>query len=996
MCGLAAILSYRAPPVDRGELIRIRDHMTSRGPDDAGLWLSEDSTVGLGHRRLAILDLTDAGHQPMSTPDGKLRVVFNGEIYNYRELRKQLTDRGHCFRSDSDTEVLLYAYREYGQGMVEHLRGMFAFALWDQDRRGLFLARDHFGIKPLYYHDDGQIFRAASQVKALVAGGVIETEVEAAGHVGFYLWGCVPEPFTLYRNLFALPAGHSVWVDECGPRAPQRFFDIAHELEVAAGKPVGAAATEVLGEALRDSVKHHLIADVPVGVFLSAGLDSATLTALSAETLTSSAFRGEGGIGRPGGGEEVHALQAITLGFSEYENTSADEVPIARKIAAHYGCTHHVGRITRGDFEESLGTILANMDQPSIDGVNTWFVAREAKRAGLKVALSGLGGDELLGGYPSFRQIPRLVPRLRGATFIPGLGKALRLISTPVLTRSTSPKYAGLFEYGGTYGGAYLLRRGLFMPWELPQVLDPDLVREGWATLQPVVRLNEWTARVRSPHAKVAAMELASYMRNMLLRDADWAGMSHSLEIRVPLVDVALFRAVAPYMVQDTPLAKPDLASVPRRPLPQEVVNRPKTGFSIPVRDWLDRQGKSVGERGLRGWAKYVSRWTTEYRPPSAAASPLGRDNKGKRILAFVSDAYGGRGGIAKFNRDLLWAFCSDQEVRQVVALPRHMPDLHTGLPAKLNWMTSGLGGKGRYLSAAWQLLRDGLQADLVLCGHINLLPIAWLVARLKRSPLWCVIHGVDAWEPPQSALANHFLKGVATFVAVSHLTSQRFCAWSGVPKSRVHILPNCFDPALFYPGPKDEMLMSRYGVTGKRVLLTVGRLSSSERYKGFDEVIEILPVLIRENPNIMYLVVGDGDDRARLADKARSLGVGDKVVFAGYINEAEKVGHYRLADVYVMPSRGEGFGIVFLEALACGVPAIGSKLDGSREALGNGRLGALVDPSKPDELLAAVRACLEMKCQGPSSAVSEFSLRRFKDRVHALTLLVRPSNVWV
>ena len=587
MCGIAAIFCYRENgiAVDSGELLRMREHMVSRGPDGAGLWLDAESRIGLAHRRLAILDLTENGAQPMCTPDGKLRIVFNGEIYNYRELRTRLQAKGHVFISDSDTEVLLHAYREYGEAMVDHLRGMFAFVIWDEEKRGIFLGRDHFGIKPLYYHDDGKTFRVASQVKAILAGGGIEEQAEPAGHVGFFLWGSVPEPYTLYRNLFALRAGHTLWIDQNGVRTPRKYFDVAEELGNASATKADGNAAEILKEALRDSVSQHLIADVPVGVFLSSGLDSATLTALASE--------------------EINQLHAVTLGFDEYRNSPADEVPLAQKIAAHYGCNHHVAHISRHDFDEELPAILHAMDQPSTDGVNTYFVARAARRAGLKVALSGVGGDELLGGYPSFRQIPSTVSRLRPFALMPGMGRFVRIVSAPMIKHITSPKYASLLEYGGSYGGAYLLRRGLFMPWELPQFLDGELVKGGWAALQPIVRLDEWLKPIGSPHAKVAAMEMSLYMRNMLLRDSDWAGMAHSLEIRTPMVDIGLFRALAPFLsdTRNTP-TKAMLGIVPKRPLPDEILNRPKTGFSIPVSQWL---GTAGGQRGLRGWSLRVN-----------------------------------------------------------------------------------------------------------------------------------------------------------------------------------------------------------------------------------------------------------------------------------------------------------------------------------------------------------------------------------------------------
>lgn len=368
------IFTYRnsGQRVDHAELLQMREAMRTRGPDNDGLWFSQDSVVGLAHRRLSIVDLSERGAQPMTTLDGRLRIVFNGEIYNYRELRERLQARGHSFFSDSDTEVPLYAYREYGQNMVNHLRGMFAFVIWDEQKQGLFLARDHFGIKPLYFHDDGATLRIASQVKAILVGGGVVEQPEPAGHVGFFLWGYVPEPYTLYRNLFALRAGYTLWVDRNGLRTPRKYFDIAEELGKAAATKTVGHAFDILREALGDSVKQHLLADVPVGVFLSSGLDSATLTALASS--------------------DIKPLHAVTMGFNEYKGSPADEVPLAQKVAAHYGCVHHVAHISKHDFDRELPAILQAMDQPSIDGVNTYFVARAARQVGLKVALSGLGG----------------------------------------------------------------------------------------------------------------------------------------------------------------------------------------------------------------------------------------------------------------------------------------------------------------------------------------------------------------------------------------------------------------------------------------------------------------------------------------------------------------------------------------------------------------------------------------------------------------------------
>src|SRR5262245_19175105 len=268
MCGIAAIFAYQesAPPVDRDEMHRIVERMKRRGPDDEGEWYSLSSRVGLGHRRLSIIDLSGNGSQPMVTQDGQTVITFNGEIYNYQELRRELKQKGCRFRSESDTEVLLHLYQQHGEAMLDKLRGMYAFAIWDETKRRLFLARDPFGIKPLYYADDGKTFRAASQVKALLAGQGIDLSPEPAGHVGYFLWGTVPGPYTLYKQIRSLPGGHFLWVDADGPRQPKGFCllaDVLAEAETSTCSIKPNHVREYLHHHLYDSVQHHLIADVP-------------------------------------------------------------------------------------------------------------------------------------------------------------------------------------------------------------------------------------------------------------------------------------------------------------------------------------------------------------------------------------------------------------------------------------------------------------------------------------------------------------------------------------------------------------------------------------------------------------------------------------------------------------------------------------------------------------------------------------------------------------
>jgi len=584
MCGIAAIFAYRdgAPTVDAAELSRVSESMRSRGPDGEGAWIAGDGRIGLAHRRLAIIDLSDDGAQPMASADGRVTITYNGEIYNFRALRAELEAQGRVFCSQSDTEVLLHLYERDGEGMVERLRGMFAFALWDDRRRGLLLARDPFGIKPLYVADDGGTVRVASQVKALRAGGQIGSAPDPAGHAGFFLFGSVPEPHTLYAGVRALVAGSTQWFDADGPGPVKSYFDPTALLS---GTDARGATTPDLRAALADSVADHLVADVPVGVFLSAGLDSATIVELASEIR---------------GGD----LDTMTLAFEEFAGTHRDEAPLATQLAEDCG-TRHVTRSVRGsEFRGEMEPLLAAMDQPTIDGVNTYFVAREASALGLKVALSGLGGDEMFGGYETFRQVPTLV---RALGWVPGLravGAGLRAVAAPLVGSLAPPKSAGVLELGTRYGDAYLLRRGLFMSWELPGVLGAEMARAGWQALDPLVRLEACHAPVTGGARKVAALEASWYLKNQLLRDADWAGMAHSLEIRVPFVDPVLFRTLAPTMGRPGAPDKWAMASTPSRPLPEAILGRDKTGFDVPIRDWLGGGGN--GERGLRGWARRV------------------------------------------------------------------------------------------------------------------------------------------------------------------------------------------------------------------------------------------------------------------------------------------------------------------------------------------------------------------------------------------------------
>jgi asparagine synthase (glutamine-hydrolysing) len=599
MCGLNGIFAYHPAaglPIET-ELLATREAMRSRGPDGAESWWCEDGRCGFAHRRLSIIDLSDRASQPMISADGSLVIVFNGEIYNHPELRRHLEREGAVFRTTSDTEVLLQLYSCYGAEMVHRLRGMFAFAIWDAKRRGLFLARDPYGIKPLYTANDGWTFRFASQVKALLAGNRVSRDPEPAGLVGFHLFGSVPEPFTLYRDIRALPAGHTEWVDVAGPREPRPFTNLATVLAEGARRAIPQSeGPDLVRAAVLDSVRAHLLADVEVGAFLSAGVDSGALLGLMRDA-----------------GQQI---RAITLAFDEFQGTGEDESVFAARVAERYGMQHSVRRVSEREFRDDLPAILEAMDQPSIDGVNTWFISKAAREVGLKVAISGLGGDELLAGYNSFSDLPRWRRRFGPLAAIPGVGRLARALIDGVAPRFAveHPKARALLEYSNTWAGTYLLRRGLFLPHELSVIINPELAREGLRRLKPLQLLGRSiTPDPGTDVRRVCALESSQYMRNQLLRDADWAGMAHGVEIRVPLVDITLLRSIATAIDGlGAGAGKAALAKAPSHPLPDDIVMRAKTGFGVPTGAWMAsaaaRQSGVFEPKGLvsRRWSRVV------------------------------------------------------------------------------------------------------------------------------------------------------------------------------------------------------------------------------------------------------------------------------------------------------------------------------------------------------------------------------------------------------
>lgn len=588
MCGLVGAFLRPGADIAGEPLHAPLARMARRGPDGEGTWREEG--VSLGHRRLAIIDLDPRAAQPMHSIDGRYVIVYNGEIYNYRELRRELEAAGTPFRTTSDTEVILALFAIHGEAMLPRLHGMFAFVIWDRVARRGFAARDPYGIKPLYYAQTSQGALVASQVKALLATGLVSREPDVHGQAGFWLLGSVPEPRTWFRDIRALPAGHFAWIDEGRVGPPKCWWDIGEAWRSAPDNRLpDAEVREGVRAALKESVARHLVADVPVGVFLSGGIDSGALAGLMVDA-------------------GAHALVGVTLTYDEFAGRPEDEAPVAARIAAHYGIRHHVRRVTRDEFVSDLPRILDAMDQPSIDGINTWYASKAAAENGLKVVVSGVGGDELFQGYASFRQLPRLVAARRAMAMIPGAASALRWWADRRADRTGNRRWHHLPEWSRSIAGAWWLRRSLFAPEDLPGLMGNDAAQVALRGFDAALCVRRMCGDLPAdPRLALGQIESMTYLRNQLLRDSDWASMDHGVELRTPLVDARLLGQAGAYLPAFGRFPNKTLmARAPTRPLPGDVIRRRKTGFGIPAGHWLQGATSSSSEAGSRALARAI------------------------------------------------------------------------------------------------------------------------------------------------------------------------------------------------------------------------------------------------------------------------------------------------------------------------------------------------------------------------------------------------------
>jgi asparagine synthase (glutamine-hydrolysing) len=571
MCGIAGIVRRDRAPI--ADAARVADALgralSHRGPDGSGWWVSEAGDALLVHRRLAIIDPSDAGAQPMATADGRHRIVFNGEVYNFRELRREYEARGERFATSSDTEVLLRLLARDGPAALERVRGMFALAWWNAVDRSLLVARDRFGMKPLYVAASGAQVAFASEIGALGAARLRALRPSPSGIAAYLAWGSVPPPLTWTRDVDMLPAGTWRQWRRDGIERGGVFADVrdAYRSDRAPALS-GREWREAVGAAVGDSVRAHLVADVPVGVFLSGGIDSGAI--VSAAVSAGAAD-----------------LQTFTVGFDD----AASETARARSVAARFGTRHHDLHVDASHVAADLPHILARLDQPTIDAVNSYYVARAVASTGIKAVLSGTGGDEIFGGYPTFARLPRAVAAKRMA------GPAWPLVASvggwlmPARLRARWRHFAGA---NGSLVEAYRVQRGFLLPEEIDDIAGPALRpakvwHDALDELRTVERLLLEPSGPETPRAAVARLESRLYLQSQLLRDVDAMAMAHGLEVRLPYVDHVLLSAVWPELGRHPGLmrGKALLHGTLAQPLPPEVVAHPKQGFTLPFARWM-------------------------------------------------------------------------------------------------------------------------------------------------------------------------------------------------------------------------------------------------------------------------------------------------------------------------------------------------------------------------------------------------------------------------
>ena len=575
MCGISGIFNYSNKYFNGQPVIKkINDIQSDRGPDDNGIFESNNKKIIFGHTRLSIIDLSKDAKQPFISKDEDYILTFNGEIYNYKELKNELIKMNVSFKSNSDTEVLVESYKMWGTKCLDKLRGMFAFALWDKKKNILFLARDPFGIKPLYYSNIGGIFYFASQIKSLLSIKEISKTKNNESVFNYYLWGNILEPSTIHKDIMSLEKGSYKIININGSIQNFNYANIKESILKSENFTFKnkLESQEYLKEIIDDTVKVHQISDVPVQILLSAGIDSNAILASTNNTFKEN-------------------LTSLTVDFG-YDNN--DETYLASLSSRNNNIKHNIEKISVNESEDLLKKFFKKMDSPTNDGFNSFSASYAAKKSKKKVLLTGVGGDELFSGYPSFNRIPKITKIMN---MLPSninlknfyLSKFEKFLKNNRL----NTKIAGLFKYGKSVDKAFLLQRSLFLPEEIQEILLSNQNQLNINQLNIFNSIEDDVKGFENMRISIIYLEIKYYLCAKLLKDIDWTSMSNSIEMRTPLVDWIFFKKIIPLIKSNIKIGKKDLFNCYSEKLPMEIYKRKKTGFSIPHKKLLNQYTNS-------------------------------------------------------------------------------------------------------------------------------------------------------------------------------------------------------------------------------------------------------------------------------------------------------------------------------------------------------------------------------------------------------------------
>lgn len=970
MCGICGFSGYRNDELLKG----MAAGLFHRGPDEDGFF-TDGTRVSLGMRRLKIIDLS-TGSQPIFNEDRSVAVVFNGEIYNFMELRARLEAQGHRFSTNSDTEVLVHLYEQHGEDFPRQLRGMFAFALWDSREAKLVLCRDHFGIKPLFYSICGDRLYFASELKAVLLAAEVGTELDPAAVDCYFRNLYIPAPLTVYKSVRKLEPAQTL-VFSGGRAEIKNYWSLPPF-----GARTPASWEEYLEEAdslLAASVKEQLVSDVPLGLLLSGGLDSASLLYY---------------MGRAG----ASPVKTFSIGYGE-RDASFDELPGARLAAARFSA-EHTERMLEPDPRLIIEKLASCFDEPFADAsaIPTFLISAEARKK-VTVALTGVGGDEMFGGYPRHLGARLLTPYLKLPQALrAGASAAADLLPESFSAKNIPGRIKRYFSGGkGDFRGGYTEWLSYFSREERERLFLPE--RAGLAGSAPTL-----PGRLESPE-DIFGYELRNYLSDDLLCLSDRVSMANSLELRVPFLDVRLAE-----LMSSAPLAmktrgftlKAMLKAIMARRLPQQTLRGPKRGFQVPLARWYGEELKRFAREVLRGGALEAGGWLSPgYLDSMLSEHESGRKNLNDQIHAAVMFelwlAHNRKLGPAPAGSGLRVGavpltvlVCTDiipqddaggsgraawETAKRLAAIGHRLVVITKGVPGSPDLehiedieVHRYRGSPLRLRSCVKRILAERGRIDVMEIHH----PYTGALARTALRGVPAVYNFHSPWAEEYEIRCDDLGKNrLGRFLgsAVRKFVEGRVLKSSGVILNASsymaeklkeshglgsRIVPLGVDPVKFRPAADRAALRGRLGVPeGKFLIFTVRNLVSR---MGLENLVEAAAAVTRENPEAFFVIGGSGYLRGKLSAMIEERGLCASVRLEGYIPESVLPAYYQCADLFVLPTRAlEGFGLVTLEALACGTPVLATPVAATPEILGRLDTGMLLKDASPEGMAAGI-----------------------------------------